>query len=109
MLERYRHRLSMLKGGSEAEQRERIEARRSVVIVEYLAEYRKLCRDVGPYAYAADLGLPAGLDGPIDFRLTAYAVAHHDMAADCDFLDEAIEAAFQGFTDWQAAEETATG
>lgn len=106
MLDRLRQRLDLLPRGTK---RAAIEARRGVVICEYLAEYRKLCADVGPYRYAADLGLPAGLDGPVDFRTIAYAAAWNDMAEGCDFIDEAIRAAVQGFEDWQAAEETAKG
>ena len=105
MLDRLRQRLDLLSGGTE---REAIQARRDIVVCEYLAEYRKLCREVGPYAYAADLGLPAGLDGPLCFRTIAYAAAWHDMAEDCAVIDEAIEQALQGFEDWQAGQETAS-
>lgn len=103
MLERLRRRLDLLPKGTKLEA---IEARRGVVICEYLAEYRRLCAEVGPYRYAADLGLPSAL---ADWRVIAYAAAWNDMAAACEFVDEAIEAAVKGFEDWQAAEETAKG
>lgn len=102
MLERLRQRLDLLSRG--AEQQDAIRLRRDQVVCEYLAEYRKLCAHVGPYCYAADLGLPAGLDGPVEIRVIAYAAAWHDMTAGCDFIDEAIEAAGRGFEDWRQAE-----
>ena len=82
-----------------------IEAHRGVVICEYLADYRRLCAEVGPIVYATDLGLPLDWDdGLPTIHTIAYAAAWHDMTAGCDFIDEAINAALQGFEDWQAAE-----
>lgn len=102
MLERLRQRLDLLSRG--AQQQDSIRKRRDQVVCEYLAEYRRLCAEVGPYAYAADLGLPAGIDAPVDVRVVAYAAAWNDMAPGCDFLDEAIDAAALGFEDWLKAD-----
>jgi hypothetical protein len=85
-------------------ERKRLEGRRGELVVEYLSEWWRLCADVGPWQYAADLG--AHVDA--DLRAIAYLAVYNDLAgssfADDDyFLDEAISVAYCGFCAYLSA------
>lgn len=66
--------------------------------VAYLGEWWKLCAEVGPWQYAADIGAPPDAD----LAAIAYLAVWHDLAGhpyvdDEDFLDEAIAIASGAF------------
>lgn len=79
--------------------REAIEARLRLNRIEYLAEWRKLCAEVGPWQYAADLGAPVDADLATIAYLAVWGdLSRHPYAGeDDDFIDEAISLAVAGF------------
>lgn len=66
-------------------------------IVRYLAQWRALCAEVGPWQYAAALRAPIDED----LHTVAYLAVWSDIAgatfADDDVIDEAIAMAVSGF------------
>lgn len=78
---------------------------RDALACEYLGEWRGLCRDVGPWRYAADVGAPPDLT----VREIAYLAAWHDLGSsafalyDEGFMEEAVSCAAAGFEDFLAA------
>ena len=85
------------------------EAARGALVCEYLGLWRSLCRDVGPWRYAADIGAPPDLS----VREIAYLVTWHDLRESTfaifeeGFMEEAVAAAAAGFEDYLAATEPA--
>lgn len=105
MLKRLRARLGL--PPSQAEYEESVER---AVVGHFIADYRRLCTDAGPWQMAADAGAPPDC---WDLRQIAYlAVWAHgptlsvwEWVRRYDAVDLVIDAAIDGFTDHLATVE----
>ena len=79
-------------------------------VADFIADYRSLCEEVGPWRYAADLGAPPDAT----LRQIAYLAVWHDGpklrvwgdVKDFDAIGFVVDAALEGF-DTHVASETA--
>lgn len=70
-------------------------------VADFIVDYRRLCEDIGPWQYAADLHAPHDAD----LRTIAYMAAWRDgptlrvweAVKDRDAIDLVIDAAVEGF------------
>lgn len=72
--------------------------RRDLEACAFLFEWGAICEEAGPWAYAAAIHAPADADlHAIAYLAVWHDVAGHALAADEDFVDEAIAFAAAGF------------
>lgn len=80
-------------------------------LADFMVDYRRLCADVGPWEYAANLGAPADAD----LRQIAYQAVWRDgptlevwaYVQRFDAIDLLIDAAVEGFEEYVAAHASA--